>query len=346
MRNSVRLWRARLGWSQQQLAARAGVARQTVSGIEAGHFGPGVEVGLRLARALGCRVEDLFTLEAEDTAIPAGPLGSGPTRVALASIGGRSVARGFDGLGALRWRVAAAHGLASPGAGRGGIRVQRLPGARPALFLAGCDPALGLLAAHVARGPGGPEALWWHAGNAEALRQLRDGEAHLAAVHGGAPPAGFAGWRLGRWRMGWILRAGNPLGITGAADLARAGVRLANREVGAGARDLLDRLLTTAGVAAAAVQGYGLECAGHAALADTVLAGLADAGIGPEIAAAERGLAFLPVAEEACDLWVPPRDLDDPAVAALLQTLCSSAFRADLAAFGPYDTAETGDRLA
>lgn len=345
-RTHLRERRLQAGWTQQALAERAGVTRQTIAGIEAGRYGPGVVVGLRLARALGCRVEDLFALavppvEAVTARAPR------PQRVALGRIAGRSVARPLSGLGALRWSAAAAHGLAP---GPEATTVHAFAGIPPAVFLGGCDPALGLLGAHAARTAARTEVLWWHAGNGEALAQLQDGRLHAAAVHGTAggpsPASGLSGWRLGRWRLGLLLRPDNPLGVQAVGDLSRPGLRLANREPGSGARALLDRLLAAAGADGAAIAGYDHPLDGHAAVADAVAAGLADAGMAAEIAAWERGLHFLPLSEEVCDLWVPAALGGDPGVTAVLQALTSDAFRADLAAFGPYDTRETGNALA
>lgn len=358
LQTSLRDWRLRAGLTQQTLGERAGVSRQTIGGIEAGLYGPGVEVGLRLARALGCRIEDLFALAPEPVAAVAGGATptAGPARVALGTVGGRAIARPLSGLGALRWRTAAAHGLVRGAPSKGMWKVERFPGAQPALFLAGCDPALGLLAAHFRRASGSTEALWWQAGNAAAAQQLRRGEVHAAGIHGpseagqrpsGTPAGGdLAAFRVAAWQMGWMVRPGNPAAIHGAADLARPGVRLGNREPGAGARILLDRLLTAAGIAPAAVAGYDHAYRGHAEVADAVALGVCDAGIGLGVAAAERGLAFIPLDTEVCDLWVPAELLGDPAVAALIEALASGTFRADLAAFGPYDTSETGDRVA
>lgn len=59
---NVRARRQALGLTQQQLAERAGISRQTLVAIEAGRLTPSVTVALRLARALGCTVDDLFAL--------------------------------------------------------------------------------------------------------------------------------------------------------------------------------------------------------------------------------------------------------------------------------------------
>ena len=49
--------------SQQALAERVGVSRQTIISIEKGRFRPSVELALRLARALETTVESLFVLD-------------------------------------------------------------------------------------------------------------------------------------------------------------------------------------------------------------------------------------------------------------------------------------------
>jgi putative transcriptional regulator len=50
------------GLTQQDLAERAGVSRQSIISIEQGRYRPTVELALKLARVLGCAVEDLFQL--------------------------------------------------------------------------------------------------------------------------------------------------------------------------------------------------------------------------------------------------------------------------------------------
>jgi putative transcriptional regulator len=46
--------------TQQQLAERVGVTRQTVNAIEAGKYSPSLEVAFRIARALGKPLEEVF----------------------------------------------------------------------------------------------------------------------------------------------------------------------------------------------------------------------------------------------------------------------------------------------
>jgi putative transcriptional regulator len=55
--------RAERGWTQAQLAAEAGVSRQTVNSIETGRFEPSLTLALKLARLFGTPVEGIFHLE-------------------------------------------------------------------------------------------------------------------------------------------------------------------------------------------------------------------------------------------------------------------------------------------
>lgn len=49
--------------TQADLAARVGVARQTINSIELGKYEPSLGLGMRIAAALGAKVEELFFLE-------------------------------------------------------------------------------------------------------------------------------------------------------------------------------------------------------------------------------------------------------------------------------------------
>ena len=52
--------------TQEELAERAGVTRQTVISIERGRYSPSIELALRLARIFGVPVESLFELDEPD----------------------------------------------------------------------------------------------------------------------------------------------------------------------------------------------------------------------------------------------------------------------------------------
>jgi len=64
--NHLKQHRARLDLTQQDLADRVGVRRQTILAIEKGHFAPSVLLAMLIAKELGMRVDDLFELDTEE----------------------------------------------------------------------------------------------------------------------------------------------------------------------------------------------------------------------------------------------------------------------------------------
>ena len=61
----LKVARARAGLTQEELASRVSVTRKTINTIERGHFVPSTLLALKLARALGTAVEELFSLAEE-----------------------------------------------------------------------------------------------------------------------------------------------------------------------------------------------------------------------------------------------------------------------------------------
>ena len=66
MKNRIRVARAEVRMTQQQLAEAVGVSRQTVNAIESGKFVPSTLLALKIARLLGKSVEELFSLDGEE----------------------------------------------------------------------------------------------------------------------------------------------------------------------------------------------------------------------------------------------------------------------------------------
>jgi putative transcriptional regulator len=58
--NKIRQHRVLADLTQEDIAQKAGVTRQTIIAIEKGNYTPSVLLALRLARILACSVEDLF----------------------------------------------------------------------------------------------------------------------------------------------------------------------------------------------------------------------------------------------------------------------------------------------
>jgi putative transcriptional regulator len=66
MKNRLKVERAELDLTQQQLADRVGVSRQTINAMEAGKYIPSTVLSLKVAAVFGKTVNDIFTLEPED----------------------------------------------------------------------------------------------------------------------------------------------------------------------------------------------------------------------------------------------------------------------------------------
>jgi putative transcriptional regulator len=61
--NRIREFREDLGLTQQELAGRAGVSRQSVISIEKGHYVPSLTLALKLGEIFSCATDELFRLE-------------------------------------------------------------------------------------------------------------------------------------------------------------------------------------------------------------------------------------------------------------------------------------------
>ena len=66
MKNNIRVERAILRITQQQLAEKIGVSRQTINAIEADKYVPSTVLALKIARTCNKAVEEIFFLEDTD----------------------------------------------------------------------------------------------------------------------------------------------------------------------------------------------------------------------------------------------------------------------------------------
>ncbi len=66
MKNNIRVERAVLRMTQQQLAERIGVTRQTINAIESGKYVPSTVIALKMSAVFGKSVNDIFQLDEED----------------------------------------------------------------------------------------------------------------------------------------------------------------------------------------------------------------------------------------------------------------------------------------
>src|ERR1019366_4890272 len=151
MVNSLTAIRKARGIAAADLAAHAGVTRQAIYAIEAGTYVPNTTVALRLARALETTVETLFTLEDETQPAPelrdfiplddlAPPSPGEP--IQICRVGRHNI--GVTPTVFPAYLPVADGIVCEPG--RASLLAE--PDNESRLLLAGCDPALSLLAAH------------------------------------------------------------------------------------------------------------------------------------------------------------------------------------------------------
>ena len=189
---------------------------------------------------------------------------------------------------------------------------------------------------------------------------IRANEAHIAGIHmldeiTGRYNVAFVekflpkgGWQLVHLAMrqqGLMVLPGNPKGITRLNDLVHPDITFVNRQRGSGTRMLLDYELTKMGLASDQIVGYDKEVGTHMAVAATVAAGAADAGLGVRAAAVALGLDFIPVAQEQYDLLLNFVDGDDR-LDLIIDILQSAAFRSEVEALGGYDLSDAGAIVA
>lgn len=61
MNNHLKALRAERGWSQEDLATRLGVSRQTINAIENGRYDPSLPLAFQMARLFARPIEAIFT---------------------------------------------------------------------------------------------------------------------------------------------------------------------------------------------------------------------------------------------------------------------------------------------
>jgi putative transcriptional regulator len=66
MRTRIKELRARYDFTQEELAKKVGVRRETILFIEKGHYNPSLKLAHDIAKALQTTIDDLFIFEDND----------------------------------------------------------------------------------------------------------------------------------------------------------------------------------------------------------------------------------------------------------------------------------------
>ena len=342
LQNRVRAQRLAHGWSQEELSLRVGISRASISAIETGRFVPSAATALALAAVFGCRVEDVFFLEADQAAQPnwAWQPRDEPCRYWHATVAGKRLLYPVEPteLGILPHDGVLVNGV-----------LHETVGTVPddTLVIACCDPAVGLLAGELQR-THGIRLLAFQRSSRAALALLAQGLVHAAGVHldGGSEHShnvtaastelqrAFFLLRIARWQEGLVASPDRRIRSVDAVLASK--MRWVGRESGSAVRELLNELLAER--AAPRRLAYS-----HRGVVEAVRCGWADVGVCLRLVSEEAGLDFLGLRQENFDLGFPAEYEGDPRIQLLVKTVQSSAYRRILTDLPGYGVAETGE---
>jgi molybdate-binding protein/DNA-binding transcriptional regulator YhcF (GntR family) len=228
---------------------------------------------------------------------------------------------------------------------------------RAVRFCGSHDLALDWLASHFDEIAPGFRLEARFVGSLGGLIALAEGQAELAGSHLWdqetrtynepfvrrlLPGCNVALLTLAERRLGLILPAGNPKGLSGLPDLARKGLRFANRQPGSGTRVWLDAQLRALDIHTERISGYDRGETTHSGVARLIAEGAADAGVGLEAAAAAFGLDFIFLISEPYQLVIPAPAMERAPLRELGFWLQTAAAKAALGSLRGYDTRSTG----
>jgi molybdate-binding protein/DNA-binding transcriptional regulator YhcF (GntR family) len=251
-----------------------------------------------------------------------------------------------------RWQELQRKGVPHPQPGSAALSGFRFAGSH--------DLAVELVARMLAEGTPQVRLSVEYVGSLGGLMALAQSEAEVAGIHLWdettdtynipfvrrlLPGRRVALLTLARRSLGLIVPARNPQAVRSLADLARPGVRLVNRQSGSGTRVWLDTQLKALGIQPTSVPGYDREETTHLAVARAVDQQEATVGLGIYAAASAYGLDFVPLTQERYDLVLPEAVWGLPAAQALIMAVRAPQLREAIAAFGGYDTSETGREI-
>lgn len=235
---------------------------------------------------------------------------------------------------------------------------QGVPGT---LVITGQDISLDILARHMEGVLAGIRPLRSYAGSLDSLISMYRGESDIVSTHLLDGDSGeynipyirkllvgssYIVVNLLSRPAGFYVPKGNPLQLFGWTDLAKSGLRLANREKGSGARVLLDEQLRLHGISPRDLQGYEQIHNSHLSVAAKVASGEADIGVGTARAASiVEGVDFIPLIQERYDLVALKKPENEQWINAWLRILRSETFKQELQAIAGYDLSLTGEVL-
>jgi len=345
--NQIKSQRTARGWSQAELARRAGISRTAVSAIEGQRLVPSVTKALELADVLECAVEELFGKSGTTTPLPAtwawDPPGAN-WRFWQAEVAGRRLlfpvessansAQPHDGCADATPAISAVS------------RLDRSRLDRATLVVACCDPAAGMLATLFAR-LSGYRLLIVPRSSRQALDLLAQQKVHVAGIHLSTDSddcnarlvrsqlgEDFTLLRVAVWEEGLALAAGQQ--VASIRTAINSPLRWIGREPGSGARQCQDQLLPPG-------KRVRRMARDHHGVAEAIRSGWADAGVCLRLTCEESRLNFFSLRYEHFELCVPNDSFCDRRIQALLRVIRSADYRRLLSDLPGYQHRETGE---
>ena len=201
-------------------------------------------------------------------------------------------------------------------------------------------------------------AMFGFTGSMGGLRALRKNCCHIAASHLVADNEEYnfpfipkemspmpAVVNFCMREQGIIVQKGNPNNIKSVADIAQKGIKVVNRGLGTGTRQLFDKELKKAGFEGDSIKGYDNIVSKHMDLGLEILSGRADAGPGIRPVAQTLNLDFIPVCWERFDFLIQKERFFDKGIQLFLGLMKEEFFKTAAQSLEGYDISKSGDMV-
>jgi len=146
-------------------------------------------------------------------------------------------------------------------------------------------------------------------------------------------------------QQGIMVAPESGLNLTCVSDLTQPQLRFINRQPRSGTRELLDHLLSDAGIDQDEVRGYDNHEYTHSAVAAHVATGMAEAGFGVKAAAARFDLNFTPITEDRYFWAYRAESENDPEIRAFIEMLHQAELQAQINCLPGYQCDRSGELL-
>ncbi len=145
--------------------------------------------------------------------------------------------------------------------------------------------------------------------------------------------------------QGILVKKGNPKKISSIKDLGEKGIRIINRQMGTGTRQLFDQELEKSGIKGDNLIGYNRTVTRHMDVGLEILTKNVDAGPGIKPIAKLLELDFIPIRKERFDLLINKDRFFDQGIQLFLSLLKGKVIQSTAIEYGGYDLSMTGKML-